>query len=443
MAPCCFGTLCIITMAAVSACGASESVSTAQPTTSPESSVAAPTPTAQVVPKSSFPARDPSAEGIDTTALGKLMARAVESKSDAIIILKNGKLVTESYFDKPRTKIEAMSATKSIVNLAIGKLLQSRKIKSLDQPVSDFFPEWKQGGKKDITIRHLLNHTSGLQNERTSTAVEIYPSPDFVQLALAADLSHSPGKRFSYNNKAVNLLAGVVKAATGKRLDVFLGEAVFTPMGITDFSWTLDEAGNPHAMSGLQIHAMDLAKIGQMLADGGRWRGQQIVDESWITQSTKPGQTMSPNCGLLWWLLPEWTKLTISEANIDEWREAGVEAAFIKKVLPMKGQLYTRKEFFGALTKIFGGKKGIETWYDNTWRRALPDGATVVGPIEGYYAEGYLGQYLVVLPKQGLVAVRQMRSPGDGDHKKLDTFREFKDMVRDLVATELPVQPTK
>lgn len=393
-----------------------------------------------------FPKGDAQREGIDPEALASLIKRAEKTDSDAIIVVKNGKLIGEWYFDKPQGLIETMSATKSIVNLAVGKLIDNGQIKSLDQPVADFFPEWKQGRKKTITIRHLLNHTSGLQNERT-TSIDIYPSPDFVQLALAAELSHEPGKRFSYNNKAVNLIAGVVKAASGQRMDVFIGNEIFAPMGITNFSWTLDSTGNPHAMSGLQISALDFAKLGQMMADGGRWNGKQLLSEKWIAESTRSSQEMTPNCGLLWWLIPEWRKATISEANIEEWREAGVSESFIKKVLPMKGKLYPRNEFFAALKKIFIGKKGIETWYDNTWRRGLPDGATAVGPILGYYADGYLGQYLVVLPKERLVAVRQMRSPGDGiDHKEIDSFRDFSKMVQALTlkgAKEASVTPSE
>jgi CubicO group peptidase (beta-lactamase class C family) len=98
----------------------------------------------------------------------------------------------------------------------------------------------------------LLNQTSGLQNLRTTTP-EIYPSPDFVQLALAAELSSDPGSKFSYNNKAVNLLVGVVKQASGMRMDQYVATEVFEPLVIKDFTWTLDRAGNPHGMAGLQI----------------------------------------------------------------------------------------------------------------------------------------------------------------------------------------------
>ena len=249
-----------------------------------------------------FPTAKPADVGINAAALERLKVRAGEAGSDAVVVVKDGKIVADWTFDKPAGPIEAMSATKSVVNLAIGRLIDQKKIKSIDQPVSDFYPEWKQGRKRAITIRQLLNHTSGLQNNRTTS--EIYPSPDFVQLALAAELSDDPGARFAYNNKAVNLLAGIVQKASGRRMDSYIGEEIFKPMGITDFTWSLDPSGNPHGMAGLQIRAVDLVKIGQMMLDGGTWRGTRVVSEDWVRLSTgQPGQPHDPTCGLLWWLV--------------------------------------------------------------------------------------------------------------------------------------------
>jgi CubicO group peptidase (beta-lactamase class C family) len=225
-----------------------------------------------------FPPGAAAELGIEPAALERIRKSAEEAASDAVVIVKDGRLVADWDFGKERGLIETMSATKSIVNLAIGRLVDTGKITSIDQPVSDFYAEWKQGRKKLITIRHLLNHTSGLQNERNTT-VEIYPSPDFVQLALAADLSDEPGSKFAYNNKAVNLLAGLVQRASGTRMDLFLGKEIFEPLGIKDFAWTLDQSGNPHGMSGLQIRAMDMAKIGQMMLDEGFWKGKRILSK--------------------------------------------------------------------------------------------------------------------------------------------------------------------
>jgi CubicO group peptidase (beta-lactamase class C family) len=379
-------------------------------------------------------ADDKPPSGIDAKAFATLMKRAKESHTDAIVLYRNGKLLGEWYFDKPADKIEAMSATKSIVGLAIGKLIDAGKIKSLDEPVYDFYPEWKQGTKQKITIRHLLTHTSGLQNE-PKTSVEIYPSPDFVKLALAAEIASEPGTKFAYNNKAVNLLAGIVKIASGKRMDEYLRDEIFTPLGITDFTWTLDQAGNPHAMSGLQIRAVDLAKLGQLMLDRGVWHGKRVLGESWIAESVKP-QPNAPRYGLLWWLQSDFRAMVADDELIETWRKGGASEDFLSRVMPLKGKVFTdRKAFFAAIEQAFGGKPGLEVWYDNTWRKGLPDGKDLPTKVTGYYADGYLGQYLVVIPEQRLVAVRMMNAPdGDYDANKLDTFHDFPQLVRTLAA---------
>ena len=348
------------------------------------------------------------------------------------MIVKNGKLIGEWYFGKRRAPIESMSATKSIVSLAIGHLIDSSKIKSLDEPVYSFYPEWKQGRKKQITLRHLLNHTSGLQADRTTE--EIYQSPDFVKLALSAELASDPGSKFFYNNKATNLLAGIVKVASGKRLDEYLRDEIFAPLGITEFSWTLDKSGNPHGMSGLQIHALDLARIGQMLLDEGTWDGKQIVSKKWIDESTSPGQPFDPGCGLLWWLFPEWIKVTVDDAKIHDWQAAGVSLQLLSNVAALKGNLFTPDEYRAQLKVVLGGEQGLQSWRNELSKRGATGARIVSGPLRGYNANGSLGQYLAILPKERLVAVRQIRS---WNHKTdADAFPDFFKMVMALVNTQ-------
>jgi CubicO group peptidase (beta-lactamase class C family) len=369
---------------------------------------------------------------IDPVALGQLIAHAEDAKSDALVVMKDGKLVGEWHFGRADGPIETMSMTKSIVNLAIGRLVDMGKIKSIDEPVHTYFPEWRQGNKKSITIRHLLNHTSGLQAERTTNG-EIYPSPDFLKLALAAELSDPPGTKFFYNNKAVAILAGIVQQASGKRMDLFVRDELLAPLGITQYDWKLDKAGNPHALAGFRVRAVDLAKIGAMLADDGVWEGKRLVSHAWMAESTKPGQAFNPSCGLLWWLLPAWRKVTIDDSVLKAWRDAKLDEAFIAKVLPMKDKVYERDGFFAELAKIFGDPKA-EEWHAHTWKRGLPDGKLITGPTIAFEAQGWLGQYLIVMPKERLVAVRMVRATGaDDDEKKIDSMWKFPELVLALV----------
>jgi CubicO group peptidase (beta-lactamase class C family) len=377
-----------------------------------------------------FPRGDPAKLGISADALEKLRNRAEESKSDAVVIIKDGQLVADWDFDQKRGPIEAMSATKSIVSLAIGRLIDAGKIKSIEQPVCDLYPEWKQGRKKSITIHHLLSQTSGLQNV-LSTVPEINQSPDFVQLALAAELSDDPGAKFSYNNKATNLLAGVVKQASGMRMDQFLGKELFEPLGIKDFGWTLDRAGNPHGMSGLQIRAIDLAKIGQMMLDLGSWKGQQILSKEWVKKSVEPSQELYPSYGLLWWLHFDSQTVWLTDDYIKYFKNQGMTPTSLAKLEELKGKPLEVESFRKTVPLIIRGDEVIKKKIDDL-NEVPPLKRIVKGPLKSYEAQGYLGQFLVVVPRDRIVAVRQRRGPGGSD-SELETKRSFVDFP-DMVA---------
>lgn len=350
----------------------------------------------------------PEAEGIDRAALDALMSEAAAGRSSAVVVLHNGKVVAESYFGGYTRRIEAMSATKSIVGLAIGLLLDERRIPSLDVPVWSFYPEWRQGRKERITVRMLLNHTSGLAAGRTSE--EIYRSPDFVQLALAAELSDDPGAFFFYNNEAVNLLAGIVQRVSGQKLDDYLRTRLFEPLGIRDVTWSRDDAGNPHAMAGLQLHPIDFAKIGELLLEGGRWRGRRVIDPSYIEQSTRPSQPYDPTYGLLWWI--DYETVTVG-------LPADTEAALSARGVP--------SALLDPMRPCFGGSMPLEAWAKATSAMKLEDYAVVFNALHaakiqpkrvatgayGYSARGYLGQTLLVIPSQRLVAVRMVDADQD------------------------------
>jgi len=384
-----------------------------------------------------FPPAKAAEVGIDPGALEKLRKRAEQGDSDAVVVVKDGRMVADWDFGRERGPIETASVTKSIVSLGIGRLVDSGRLKSLDQPVSDFYPEWIQGRKRQITIRHLLNHTSGLQNVPSS--VEINVSPNFVQFALAAELSDSPGSKFSYNNKAVNLLAGIVWRASGTRMDRLIAKQIFEPLEITDFGWSLDRSGNPMGMAGLQIRAIDLAKIGQLMLDEGSWNGKTILSRSWVRQSVEPSQTLAPNCGLLWWLLVGSERYTLDDQFIDHLKARGMTEKSVAKLIALKGKVFGMEAAWDAVRPIVQAddvlkRKLLELNRDLP--RLTPVGD---GPVRGYRAEGYLGQYLVVVPRHRLVGVRQRRNrEGTNPDDPRTNFGDFPAYVEALVPEKPP-----
>jgi len=372
---------------------------------------------------------DAASAGLDPAALTHLVLRAKLFDSDAVVVEKDGRLVADVRFGKPAGPIEVGSITRSVAGLAIGRLLYTGKIRSLDQPVADWYPEWRGGPKQAITLRHLMNHTSGLAAQPTPE--EIYASPDLVRQALDADLAYPPGSHFFYNNKAVNLLAGIVEKASGRKLDEYLRDEIFAPLGISRFAWMRDPAGNPHVLAGLRLEARDLARIGRLMLDQGVYDGQRLLAAVFVRESVHAAQPFSPTGGLLWWVIPEWTRLVIDRPLLDTWRQGGADPALLAALAPLAGREIPRQELFTTLDRAFGHDKALTLWVDNVPARNLPTPKVAAGPPIGFDASGALGQYLVVFPAARLVAVRQLRQH---PHRAAgDDFEDFPDLVQALV----------
>lgn len=355
----------------------------------------------------------------DVGLLEPLLKRAEETHSDAVVVMHRGELVGVWRFGKRKQLIHAMSVTKSIVNLAVGKLVTDGLLSSVDENVGTFYPEWKQGRKKNITIKHIMNHMSGLQNE-PRTDIEIYPSPDFIQLALCAELTSDPGTQFAYNNKATNLLAGIVEKISKQKLDVFMFHKIFAPLGIEEFEWHKDSVGNPLGMAGLALFPEDLAKLGQFVLNRGEWKGRRIINTSWfdLIESQNLGEI-----GLLWWVVHD-TTYRLEIQHISALRRANAPNDVMEKLEKITGIYPSQQVFLHAIESVFG-----KTWPED--RERLPKGVkrfdmTSHGVIQ-YYARGDLGQYLEIFPKQQLVFVRMINEQNFQTEK--DVFDDFSELV--------------
>lgn len=360
--------------------------------------------------------------------LNAILKKAEETHSEAIIIYKDNQLVVEKYFGNGQAdkKIESMSCTKSIVGLAVACMLTDKLIPSLDIPISNYYPEWKQGQKKLITIRQMVNMTSGMQNN-PNASVEIYPSNDFVQLALTAELSKKPGESWEYNNKSLNLMAGVIQKITGKRMDNYIGERLFKPLQISDYSWTLDNAGNPHVMSGCQIKPKDLVKLGLLLLNKGNYNNSTIIAEEYIDEVIKPS-VQFPGYGMLWWLDYEKSISIVDDEIISELKKAKVSKEFIKKAKKMKGVYNSNSEYLAKLQLVFG--IASYEYINQHLRSGLRLRKRQYSGNVTYRADGYLGNYIIVDPNDKVVAVRMISH--ESFKKDTDNFADFGKMVLNL-----------
>jgi CubicO group peptidase (beta-lactamase class C family) len=285
----------------------------------------------------------PEQEGLDPAlicGIGPRLEALTEANAHGVVIARHGRLVYEHYFTgrdrrlsvplgdvsfDAGTKHDIRSISKSVTSLLVGIALDRGLLTDLDAPVFSFFPEYgdlRTPEKDRMTLRHLLTMSSGLAWEENSVAftnpsnsysqMEIAPRAD--HFVLAQPLAAQPGEVFNYNTGTANLLGLILRKVSGKRLDAFAKETLFDPLEIEDWDWDYDAGFNPAAGSGLRLRPRDLAKIGQLVLERGKWHGRQIVLSSWIEDSTTPRLSgkdaamifLRPEgittYGYLWWL---------------------------------------------------------------------------------------------------------------------------------------------
>lgn len=240
--------------------------------------------------------------GLSTDELTRFVLLAEEARSDGLVVVSDGRLICHRSFGAPvNASMDLQSIAKAISSLAVPLLIREGKISGVDEPVSRWVPELAVDGRKAITLRHVLTHSTGLEVGETP---DVNKAEDRIAHALSAKLVSTPGSSFEYSNRAMQLLPAVVRAASGEELDDYLAKRLFQPLGLTTVRWARDRAGHAGAYAGLSMSAMDLATIGSMLAARGRWKGAEVVPAEWIDSIAHPSDA-STRMGLGWFRFGE------------------------------------------------------------------------------------------------------------------------------------------
>lgn len=359
------------------------------------------------------------APDLDPTALQTMLVHAREQGTHAIVVLRHDRVVYEDYFGGEARPIVAMSATKSVASMAIGALLRVKPEISLDDPIAKTFPKWNDDPRKaKVTLRHLLNHTSGIAVDRA----DFWGTETFETRLTNAPMKYEPGKDFRYNNAAVDFLSAFVFKHVSMRLDDFLQKEVFGPIGLVGAYWMTDAGGHPAAAGEMFVAPREFAKLGQLMLHDGVWNGRRILAEGWVAQSTRPSQAFTESCGMLWWLDAKRSH-RITDDLLDVYRDAGMEPAQIDRLRPFLGRSFPDSaSLHQEIPKDLSYPAG----------RLEHSRVKLEGPVRAYYAKGWIGQYLVVVPSAELIAVR-MRN-GDEADRKDSTPHEYPDFVKDVRA---------
>jgi len=252
------------------------------------------------------------------SAITRSMEAAVENGTypniHSVLIAYHDKLVYENYWkgkDEHWGKDlgiaihakdslhDIRSISKSVVSACVGIAIRQGKIKSVDQKVFSFFPEYAKldtGLKSLLTIKHLLTMSSGFAwNEDVpydnpeNSEIRMIRSPNQAEYVLSQPMEFPPGMVWKYNGGTTQLLAAIIEKTTGEKIDAFAREYLFQPLGITVFEWVKYPGTDlPAAASGLSLRSGDLVKFGLLYKNHGLWNQQQIVPRKWVEESIQP-----------------------------------------------------------------------------------------------------------------------------------------------------------
>lgn len=261
----------------------------------------------------------PESQGIDSAALARMFDKISKERINlrSLVILRNGSLVTEAYFHPytQNTPVQIQSVTKSVIGMLVGIAIQEGYLQSVDQRLLDFYPgrfipNWDDR-KGQITLKHLLTMTSGFDcQDFTPSGDGMYQVKGWVAYMFERPMASAPGTRFSYCGGNPHLLSAILQKVTGMSTREYANTRLFKPLGIApvpESAWPSDPQKITFGSFGLYLAPRDLAKLGLLMLDQGKWGSKQVVPASWIAASTQQYITKEDGSGYgyLWTVYPE------------------------------------------------------------------------------------------------------------------------------------------
>lgn len=270
----------------------------------------------------SWESSTPGNEGMDAAYLDSAIVLASDyGFVDALLVIRNGRLVTEAYYngftkDHPHN---IMSVSKSMLSAIAGLAIEGPYGLDLEDKMLDYFPDYASGEldprKQDIHIEHLLSMRMGIEREshnNYSVYSELYQSENWIRSTIEYPLVYNPGEQMRYNTFITHLLSGIITEATGEATDEFARRKLFAPMGIDIDYWEKDPQGICFGGNSMHVTPREMAAFGLLYLQKGVLKGEQIIPRAWVDQSLSPstdlahpnewGSWKNYNYAYLWWL---------------------------------------------------------------------------------------------------------------------------------------------
>ena len=267
----------------------------------------------------------PEAQGMDGRKIDSLLKKIEDGRTypgvDGLLIVRNGVLVTEAYFHVyNRDRLHTLqSVTKSFTSAAIGIAIDRGLIAGVNEKVLDFFTdieeiENRDARKESMRLVHILTMRTGTDYREGYTGsphdILNHKSRGWDRFYLNRPMTFTPGQGWQYDSGGVILLSAILKRKAGMHADKFMDKYLFGPLDISKTFWFRNKEGHPHTGGGLFLLPRDMAKFGLLYLQGGRWNGEQVVPESWVSDSFEISWTFpevpgnhNVGYGYLWWIL--------------------------------------------------------------------------------------------------------------------------------------------
>jgi len=258
----------------------------------------------------------PEEQGINSEFLADMLEKIKEEdlKIRSIIIIRNGRLVLESYVHPYNENVmhDVKSVSKSIISSIVGIALKEKIIESLNQKVIEFLPKYFPAEpdplKKEISLTHLLTMSSGLDlDENGQIMNEIMSKEDWIKAVFERPMLSAPGKHFTYSTLLTHTISLILTNSSGRGLMELGNKYLFEPLGIKHVNWEKGPQGYYFGGDKLWLTSRAMAKFGYLYLNEGKWENNQIIPKEWVEESIKTHfneftDSSYSGYGYWWWL---------------------------------------------------------------------------------------------------------------------------------------------
>jgi CubicO group peptidase (beta-lactamase class C family) len=240
----------------------------------------------------------PEKEGVSSEGILKFVEAIEQSGQEwhSFMLLRHGKVIAEGWWNpyQPDLKQTIYSTSKTFTSTAIGFAV-SEKLLTVDDKVISFFPDLLPDTVSpylaQLSVKDLLSMTDG----QLVQPFEITLGEQWVKQYFSVPIQAQPGTKFFYNSMSTYMLSAIIQKVSGQRMLDFLTPRLFEPLSIKDVDWEICPQGVNTAGWGLRAHTEDMAKLGQLYLQKGKWNGRQLLPETWITEATTAKIDQKPN----------------------------------------------------------------------------------------------------------------------------------------------------